>query len=61
LKAKVYGTHPISILDLNQRIRQYYEAVPNNLLQYLMVSLPSLLRECKPGGKGHLKHAIVKC
>ena len=61
LKAKVCGTHPISILDLNQRIRQCYIAVPNNLLQYLMVSLASRLQECKPGGRGHLKHVIVKC
>jgi hypothetical protein len=50
-----------SIPDLNHHIQEHTEAIPNDLLQLLMTSLPSPMQECRDDDVGRLKNAIFIC
>lgn len=49
------------IPDLHHHIQEHTEAIPNDLLQLLMTSLPFPIQECRDSDVGHLKNAIFIC
>jgi hypothetical protein len=53
VKSKVYETLPANIDVLKQRIRKCVEGVPEEMLQHVMTSFSSRVRECveRRGGK----------
>ena len=56
LKTKVYEMCLATILDLEQWSWQCIEAMPNDMQQHVMTSLPGQVQECGHGDGGYLKN-----
>jgi hypothetical protein len=50
-----YETQPAGTPDIKQAIRYYSEAIPQDLMQCVIASLPGQMQECRASDGSHLK------
>ena len=57
----MYEVRPSSTPDLKKRNLQRNEAIPHDLLQHILTSLPGRMHECGGCDGGHMENVILRC